>query len=244
MVYEVLGAVVPERGLPLQVGAVVSNVESLCNVARALEGKPVTHRYLTVGCAVARPMVLRVPVGTCVDEVLRFAGGPTLTEYKVVDGGPMMGRVLPHTQQPVTKTTSGLLVLPPDHTVVARKIMDERTVRRLTNTVCCQCSLCTDLCPRNLLGHSLHPHKLMRVSAGTTATEVPVAKEALLCSECGICENSPVRWAFPHARSTLSSKENWARPALLGNTTDAPCTRHAFGRSGASPPAAWCSVWA
>lgn len=188
MVYEVLGAVVPERGLPLQVGAVVSNVESLCNVARALEGKPVTHRYLTVGCAVARPMVLRVPVGTCVDEVLRFAGGPTLTEYKVVDGGPMMGRVLPHTQQPVTKTTSGLLVLPPDHTVVARKIMDERTVRRLTNTVCCQCSLCTDLCPRNLLGHSLHPHKLMRVSAGTTATEVPVAKEALLCSECGICE--------------------------------------------------------
>lgn len=188
MVYEVLGAVVPERGLPLQVGAVVSNVESLCNVAQALEGRPVTRRYLTVGCAVARPMVLRVPVGTCVDEVLRFAGGPTIADYKVVDGGPMMGRVLPATAQPVTKTTSGLLVLPPDHTVVARKIMDERTVRRLTNTVCCQCSLCTDLCPRNLLGHSLHPHKIMRVPAGAAAAEAPAAKEALLCSECGVCE--------------------------------------------------------
>jgi Na+-translocating ferredoxin:NAD+ oxidoreductase RnfC subunit len=99
----------------------------------------------------------------------------------------MMGRVLPDTQQPVTKTTSGLIVLPPDHTVVARKIMDPARVRRITNTICCQCSQCTDLCPRNLLGHRLHPHKLMRVLEGDVASSA-VAREALLCSECGICE--------------------------------------------------------
>lgn len=187
MVYEVLGKVVPERGIPLQIGAVVSNVESLCNIAHAMEGAPVTHRYLTVGCEVARPMVVRVPVGTLVSDVLAFAGGPTISEYRVVDGGPMMGRVLADAQQPVTKTTSGLLVLPPDHNVVARKVMDPAKVRRITNTVCCQCSQCSDLCPRNLLGHSLHPHKLMRVLNGQTL-EQPIAKEALLCSECGICE--------------------------------------------------------
>ena len=187
MVYEVLGKVVPERGIPLQIGAVVNNVESLCNIAHALDGHPVTHRYLTVGCEVARPMVVRVPVGTRVSEVLAFAGGPTISEYRVVDGGPMMGRVLPDADQPVTKTTSGLLVLPPDHNVVARKVMDSHTVKRLTNTVCCQCSQCTDLCPRNLLGHSLHPNKLMRVLDGQAA-DSPIAKEALLCSECGICE--------------------------------------------------------
>ena len=68
-------------------------------------------------------MVVRVPVGTRVAEVLQFAGGPTIDEYRVVDGGPMMGRVLPDTDQPVTKTTSGLLVLPPDHNVVCRKVM-------------------------------------------------------------------------------------------------------------------------
>ena len=124
MVYEVLGGIVPERGIPLQIGAVVSNVESLYNIAHALDGRPVTHRYLTVGCEVARPMVVRVPVGTRVSEVLDFAGGPTISEYRVVDGGPMMGRVLPDADQPVTKTTSGLLVLPPDHNVVARKVMD------------------------------------------------------------------------------------------------------------------------
>ena len=187
MVHEVLGRTVPERGIPLQVGAVVSNVESLFNVARALDGKPVTHRYLTVGGEIRNPMVVKVPVGTLVSDVLEFAGGPTISEYKVVDGGPMMGRVLPDTNQPVTKTTSGLLVLPPDHNVVAGKIKDPEKIRRITNTVCCQCSRCTDLCPRNLLGHSLHPHKLMRV-LDSQVLESEMAKEALLCSECGICE--------------------------------------------------------
>ena len=115
MVYEVLGKVVPERGIPLQIGAVVSNVESLCNIAHAMDGAPVTHRYLTVGCEVARPMVVRVPVGTLVSDVLAFAGGPTISDYRVVDGGPMMGRVLADASQSVTKTTSGLLVLPGTH---------------------------------------------------------------------------------------------------------------------------------
>ncbi len=187
LVHEVLGKIVPERGIPLQIGAVVSNVETLYNVALAIDDKPVTHRYLTVTGEIKRSGVVKVPVGTLVSEVLDFAGGPTISDFKVVDGGPMMGRVLPDTQQPVTKTTSGLIVLPPDHTVVARKIMDPAKVRRITNTICCQCSQCTDLCPRNLLGHKLHPHKLMRVLDDQVLTSA-VAREALLCSECGICE--------------------------------------------------------
>lgn len=187
LVREVLGETIPERGLPLQVGAVVSNVESLYNVALAMDGAPVTRRYVTVTGEVANPMVVKVPVGTLVSDVLAFAGGPTIDDYKVVDGGPMMGRVLPDTNRPVTKTTSGLIVLPPEHNVVAPKIMDPERIRHITNTMCCQCTRCTDLCPRNLLGHSLHPHKLMRV-LHSQILENETAKEALLCSECGICE--------------------------------------------------------
>ncbi len=188
LVREVLGRTVPERGLPLQVGAVVSNTETMCNIAHALKGVPVTHRYLTVACEIARPMVVRVPVGTPVMDVLRYAGGPTIGEYRVVDGGPMMGKVIPDVEKAnVTKTTSGLLVLPPDHNVVVRKVMDRATVRRITNGICCQCSRCTELCPRHLLGHSLHPHKLMQVFA-SQEMESEIAKEALLCSECGVCE--------------------------------------------------------
>lgn len=187
LVHEVLGKTVPERGLPLQVGAVVSNVETLYNVAGAMHGHSVTHRYLTVAGAVAAPMLLRVPVGTPVADVLAFAGGPTIDRFRVVDGGPMMGRVLADTDQPVTKTTSGLLVLPPEHVVVAPKIMDPARLRRITASICCQCTRCSDLCPRNLLGHGLHPHKLMRVPQ-SLVLEVPAAREALLCSECGLCE--------------------------------------------------------
>lgn len=188
LVYEVLGRTVPERGLPLHVGAVVSNTETLYNVALAMDGQPVTHRYLTVYGNVKQAMVVKVPVGTPVMDVLNFAGGPTIREYRVVDGGPMMGKVIPDvTKAVVTKTTSGLLVLPPDHNVVARKVMDPARVRQITNSICCQCSRCTDLCPRNLIGHSLHPHKLMRVFANQEL-ESEQAKEALLCSECGLCE--------------------------------------------------------
>ncbi len=187
MLYEVLGKVVPERGLPLQVGAVVCNVETLYNIAYALEDKPVTHRYLTVEGEVGRSMVVRVPVGTCVAEVLEFAGGVKIDDYKVVDGGPMMGRVLPDIYQPVTKTTSGLLVLPSNHNVVAQKTMTAERTRQITNSICCQCTRCTDLCPRKLLGHSLNPHKLMRV-LNKQELDTEVAKEALLCSECGVCE--------------------------------------------------------
>lgn len=187
LVHEVLGRTVPERGIPLQVGAVVSNVESLLNIGSALDGTPVTDRYVTVTGEVAKDMVVKVPVGTKVADVLGYAGGSLLSEFKVVDGGPMMGRVLPDLEQSVTKTTSGLIVLPPDHNVVARKIMNPEQVRRITNTICCQCSQCTDLCPRNLLGHTLHPHKLMRIHE-SQVLESEVAKEALLCSECGLCE--------------------------------------------------------
>ena len=65
--------------------------------------------------------------------------------------------------------------------------MDPVRVRRITSTICCQCSQCTDLCPRNLLGHRLHPHKLMRIPQSEVLSS-PQAREALLCSECGICE--------------------------------------------------------
>lgn len=187
LVHEVLGKTVPERGIPLQVGAVVSNVETLLNVAHAMDGAPVTHRYVTVTGEVKTPMVVKVPVGTAISDLLAYAGGPTIQDYKVVDGGPMMGRVKASIEEPVTKTTSGLIVLPPEHNVVAGKIKDPERIRKITNSICCQCTRCTDLCPRNLLGHSLHPHKLMRVFA-SHELDSEVAKEALLCSECGVCE--------------------------------------------------------
>lgn len=189
LVYEVMKRVVPEGGLPLQVGAVVSNVESLLNIARAVdEKKPVTERYLTVGGEVPRPCIIKVPIGLSVGEVIDLAGGALIMDYKVVLGGPMMGQVVSDLAAPVTKTTSGILVLALDHPVVADKIKDPARLRNITRLACCQCSRCTDLCPRNLLGHSLAPHKIMRQLGSPSPAALEIQKDTLICSECGVCE--------------------------------------------------------
>jgi len=188
-VFEVLGRVVPEGGIPLQVGAIVSNVESLLNISRAVEeGHPVIERYLTVAGEVAKPMIAKVPIGAGIGKIIDFAGGVTISDYKVVLGGPMMGVVTTDLSTPVTKTTSGILVLPADHNVITGKTNDPERLMRITKDVCCQCSRCTDLCPRYLLGHSLEPHKIMRRLGSDNPFSQENAKDALICCECGICE--------------------------------------------------------
>ncbi len=190
LVYEVMNRVVPEGGFPLQVGVVVNNVESLLNIARAVKtDKPVTERYLTVAGEVQKNLVIKVPVGISVGEVINLAGGATISDFKVIVGGPMMGQVVTDLSTSVDKTTSGVIVLPANHNIVAGKTDDPERIRRITRLFCCQCSRCTDLCPRTLLGHSLESHKIMRqLGVGSQLVSETLLEDALICSECGICE--------------------------------------------------------
>lgn len=187
LVRQVLGRRVPEAGIPLQVGVVVNNIESLYNIALAMADKPVTRRFLTVTGEINSPMVVDVPVGSRVSDIIDFAKGSTIDDFKVIDGGPMMGRVLTDLEQPVTKATSGIILLPSDHNIVSGKTKDPEIIKKITRTVCCQCTRCTELCPRYLLGHQLNPHRLMQVIDQDNLNHA-VRREALLCSECGICE--------------------------------------------------------
>lgn len=188
LVNEVLGKIVPEGGIPLNVLAVVCNVESLLNIAAAMTGHPVTDRYLTVCGEVRNPIVCKVPIGTALDELIRLAGGSSISDYAIVMGGPMMGRVAAGSQEPVTKTTSGIIVLPSHHNVIRDKQKEIERMRFIAKSACTQCSRCTDLCPRNLIGHSLEPHKIMRHLAYTPGMDGEILEDALICSECGICE--------------------------------------------------------
>ena len=188
LVNEVIGQVVPEGGIPLNVLAVVCNVESLLNVSRAMAQQPVTDRFLTVCGEVHTPMVCNVPIGTPVDEVIQLAGGPRFPDYGIVMGGPMMGKVLTDEHEPITKTTSGIIVLPPEHNIIRDKQKDIERMRFIAKSACTQCSRCTDLCPRNLIGHSLEPHKIMRHLAYKPGMNGEILEDALICSECGVCE--------------------------------------------------------
>ncbi|MDR1297616.1 MAG: 4Fe-4S dicluster domain-containing protein [Deltaproteobacteria bacterium] len=199
LVYEVLGRVVPEGGLPLACGALVMNVESLLNVYDALSvKKPVTETWLTVAGAVARPATYKVPVGVSMREVVDFSGGALVPDPVVINGGPMMGRLEEDLSAPVTKLTKGLIVLGRDHPRAVSKMRRLGQMMRIARTACCHCMFCTDLCPRYLLGHRLHPDKVMRLASyGRTGRPADRAGEVFLCCECGLCEQACVMGLQP-----------------------------------------------
>ena len=186
LVHEVTGRIVPEGGIPLQVGVVVSNVETLLNIAEAVQGKAVTEKYVTVTGAVNCPVTLKVPIGTSIQEMIAAAGGATVTHYMVIDGGPMMGKIVSETA-PVTKTTGGLIVLPAAHSLIRQKTMPWKTILNRAKAVCCSCRACTESCPRHLLGHRLEPHRIMQ-AVGSGVQNSEILTNAFLCSECGVCD--------------------------------------------------------
>lgn len=184
------GRRVAPAALPASVGVVVNNVQTVLNIARAVEQQfPVTRRTLTVNGAVARPLTVTVPVGMSLHEVLALAGGATVDDPGFINGGPMMGGLITSLDNPVTKTTGGLLVLPKSHPLIQRRMQDERTVLSVARTVCEQCRLCTDLCPRHLIGHELSPHLLVRAVNFHQAATPQLLLSALTCSECNVCES-------------------------------------------------------
>lgn len=187
------GRRVPPARLPLDVGVVVSNVQTLLNVVRAVEqGWPVTLRTLTVTGAVQRPVTVTVPVGSSYREALALAGGPVGPGISIVEGGPMMGRLVHDLDTPVSKTTGALIALPDDNIVVQRHRRTMADDLRIA-AGCEQCNLCTELCPRHLVGHELPPHLIVR-SLGYRDVAMPsTVLAALTCSECAICEF----WACP-----------------------------------------------
>jgi len=187
LVHEVTGRIVPEGGIPLHVGVVVANVETLINIADALKGQGVTDKYVTVSGAVAKPITLKVPIGMKVQELIALAGGALVNPYAIIDGGPMMGKLIT-ADAPVTKTTGGILVLPMDHSLITQKNTTWQMIANRAKAVCCNCLACTDVCPRHLLGHSLEPHRIMQAIGKGQVGESAIFSRALLCSECGACD--------------------------------------------------------
>ena len=195
LVYEVTERVVPPAGIPLDVGAVVSNLATMNAISDAMDGIPLTKKYITVTGEVKRPTIVKAPVGTSFEECIRLAGGSKEERYCVIDGGPMMGKVMGYEEAreaAVTKTTSGIIVLDEDHYLSVLSKTPVGRMKRLASAACIQCSYCTQLCPRNLLGHPLEPHKIMRrFAAGgdiPSLLDDPVVRQAAICCQCGVCE--------------------------------------------------------
>jgi Na+-translocating ferredoxin:NAD+ oxidoreductase RnfC subunit len=185
LVYEVTKKVVPLMGIPLDVGVVVINVLTSINIARDI---PVTERVITVTGAVKKPQTFIASVGTSFRELINACDETVNSKNSsLIIGGPMMGKVEDNWDTPVTKITGGIIVLPKLHSLIVKKTRKTETDLNLTKAICCQCSMCTDMCPRYILGKSTEPHKVMRGLANEDASALGTISSVVSCCDCQLC---------------------------------------------------------
>jgi electron transport complex protein RnfC len=171
LIKAVTGKEVPSGGLPIAVGAVVSNVGTAFAVYEAVQkNKPLFERVVTVtGKGVKKPSNFKVRLGIATTELIEAAGGLPENTGKIISGGPMMGKALATPEIPVTKGTSGILIL------------EETEAKRKDYIECIRCSRCVSVCPMGL-----EPYLLMNVSEKQLFDKAEDAK-VLDCIECGSC---------------------------------------------------------
>jgi Na+-translocating ferredoxin:NAD+ oxidoreductase subunit C len=171
LIKAIINREVPSGGLPIAVGAVVHNVGTAFAVYEAVQkNKPLFERVVTVtGKSVKKPANYLVRVGTSVDELIEASGGLPDDTGKVISGGPMMGKALSITDVPVTKGTSGVLILPEGESRRG-KVMD-----------CIRCSKCVGVCPMGL-----EPYLLMPLVENAIYDRAEKEK-VMDCIECGSC---------------------------------------------------------
>ena len=188
LIYEVTGKVVRPGGLPIESGVAVFNVETVYNVYRAMKhNTPVVDKLVSVVAEVNNPITVRVPIGCTIEEVVAMAGGVTTPNAVYFIGGPMMGNIGTGAQA-VTKTTNAVLVLPENHLIIQKKKSKASIDLKRAAASCCQCTMCTDLCPRHLLGHPIEPHKFMQAATCKDMQKTEIFINTMFCCSCGLCE--------------------------------------------------------
>ena len=157
--------------LPISEGALVQNVGTTLAVYEAvMKNKPLFERVVTVtGKELRTPSNFLVRIGTSADKLIEAAGGLPENTAKVISGGPMMGKALVTSDVPVTKGTSGILIL------------SEKETRRKPVRNCIRCAKCVRACPMGL-----NPAFLMR---DTVYKEWDTLEKSHImdCIECGSC---------------------------------------------------------
>ena len=172
LIEAIMGRQVPAGALPVSVGAVVQNVSTVFAVYQAVQkNKPLFERVVTVtGDGLSNPSNLCVRMGTPVRQLVETCGGLPEDTCKVICGGPMMGKALVNLDVPVSKGTSGIL------------LMGGQEARRSAVQPCIRCAKCVAVCPMGL-----EPYLLATASAHGDF-ERAEKENILSCIECGSCQ--------------------------------------------------------
>ena len=188
LTYETTGKIIPEGAIPIMVGVMVINVETVFNIYKALKNaEPVTEKYITIGGDVPEDITVVAPMGMKIKDLLNSVGYGNLDGKSVVNGGPMMGALVDIENDVVTKTTKGLLIFPTTHGVIQRMKQPVGVSMKRASAACCNCTMCTDLCPRYLLGYNLEVHKTVRAASHGEVKNTEAFLQNALCCGCGVC---------------------------------------------------------
>lgn len=188
LTYETTGKIIPEGSIPVMVGVMVINVETIYNIHLALTAKKaVVDKYITIGGDTKEDITIKAPIGMKISEVLAAAGYTDLKGKAVINGGPMMGKLVDLETDVVTKTTKGLLIFPETQQIIQRRRQSADVTLKRASAACCQCHMCSDMCPRHLLGYSIEVHKTVTAAASGNVRDTESFLQNALCCGCGVC---------------------------------------------------------
>ena len=171
LIYAITGKEVPAGKLPVDTGCVVQNAGTVFAIYEAvMKNKPLFERIVTVsGDECAHPANYRVRVGTPASFLIAASGGLTPQTAQVIFGGPMMGTSAFNLDAPITKLTSGILLL-----------SDELSHKSVSED-CIRCGKCVEACPMGL-----RPYLIGNLITGNIFDELKNT-DVLNCIECGCC---------------------------------------------------------
>ncbi len=172
LIKAVLNREVPIRALPGAVGVLVNNVQTVCAIADAVDrGWVLSERVVTVsGHGVTTPRNLRVPLGAAVSDLIAFCDGPAVDEPAIIVGGPMTGMRVTDLSIPVTKATSGVILL------------TDSEYRGSRHMACIRCGRCVEVCPMYL------PPSRMTAYINNDMLEEAIGAGLDACILCGACQ--------------------------------------------------------
>lgn len=162
---------VPSGALPIAVGAVIQNVGTILAIYEAVyKNKALFERVVTItGKSISKPGNYLCRIGTPIKNLIEIAGGLPDDTGKVVGGGPMMGKALSNVEAPLTKGSSGILIMPAKEST------------RGEEKDCIRCTKCINVCPMGL-----EPYLLMALAERNMIERLE--KELVMdCIECGSC---------------------------------------------------------